>query len=96
MKTAQVASTCTRKRLITIFQNASELTAESKGKKHLGHAGPKQLSGGEHCLERLFDPLGLVSISFLFAPPPHSFPLILMLQIFVPENERLQRFLMDL
>lgn len=57
------------------FPKCPELTAESKGKKHLGHTGPKQHSGGEHCLERLFDPLGIVSISFLFAPPPHGFRL---------------------
>lgn len=49
--------------------------------------GSKQHSGGDHCLDRPFDPLGLVSISFLLAPPPHGFPLTLMLQIFPSENE---------
>lgn len=70
-----------------VFQRTN---CREQGKETLGtHTGPKQHSGGEQCLDRLFDPLGLVSISFLFAPPPHGFPLILMLQIFVPENERL-------
>lgn len=49
-----------------------------------------------HCLDVLFDPLGLISTSFLHAPPPHSFSFILMLQIFAPEIERLWSFLMDL
>lgn len=59
------------------------------GKEHLEITGSKQHAKGEHCLDRLFDPLGPVSISFLHVPPPHSFSLILTLQIFAPKNERL-------